>query len=361
MIYFVIGVSGSGKTACMEPLKKLLPDYAIYDFDDSGVPENADKKWRQESTEAWIKQLTAQDAPMNSCLLGQMVPGEILASPSVNKLKSFNILLLDCNDTVRIQRLKKRNTYGINQDSLNWAAWLRMHCANPRWEQHVIKQGSSTIMHFDEWDSLQSWNEKTSIKLIDTSQYSIEQVASRIASYIKSGSAEITIKPLTQNDIQPLSNAFTTEGFYKTPGLFEQYYQEQNNNKRSVWIAIDHSHHYLGYITIVWNSTYPYFSENNIPEINDLNVIPSQHQQGIGTKLLEFAENIARQQYDEIGLGVGLNEDYGPAQSLYVKRGYVPNKKGITYNCKNVIPDNQYPIDDDCLLWLTKDIRGKQL
>ena len=44
-------------------------------------------------------------------------------------------------------------------------------------------------------------------------------------------------------------------------------------------------------------------------------------------KLLAFAENIARQQYDEIGLGVGLNEDYGPAQSLYVKQGYVPNKK----------------------------------
>ena len=33
----------------------------FYDFDDIGVPENADKKWRQETTEAWIKLLLSLD------------------------------------------------------------------------------------------------------------------------------------------------------------------------------------------------------------------------------------------------------------------------------------------------------------
>ena len=213
MICFIIGASGSGKTACMEPLKELLTDYDIYDFDDIGVPEDADKKWRQESTDTWIKQLADQNTPMNSCLLGQMVPGEILASPSAYKLKDFNFILLDCNDAVRIQRLKKRATYGLNQDSLNWAAWLRMHCTDPGWEQHVIKQDSSTIMRFDEWDSLKSWNEKTSIKLIDTSQYSIEEVASRIADHINSDSIQvmkninetpITFSKANENDLEAI-------------------------------------------------------------------------------------------------------------------------------------------------------------
>jgi hypothetical protein len=46
------------------------------------------------------------------CLLGQIVLGEILASPSAAKLDGINFYLLDVSDFERIQRLKKRNTYG---------------------------------------------------------------------------------------------------------------------------------------------------------------------------------------------------------------------------------------------------------
>jgi hypothetical protein len=43
-IYFVTG--GNGKTAVMPNLKELLGDnIAVYDFDDIGVPDAADKKW----------------------------------------------------------------------------------------------------------------------------------------------------------------------------------------------------------------------------------------------------------------------------------------------------------------------------
>lgn len=45
--YFVAGANGSGKTAIMLDLKKILVDaVVVYDFDDIGVPEGADKKWR---------------------------------------------------------------------------------------------------------------------------------------------------------------------------------------------------------------------------------------------------------------------------------------------------------------------------
>ena len=43
--------SGSGETATMAALQKLLADnMKAYNFDNIGVPENADKKWRKEST-----------------------------------------------------------------------------------------------------------------------------------------------------------------------------------------------------------------------------------------------------------------------------------------------------------------------
>ena len=90
MIYFIIGASGSGKTACLEPLKNLLPEFTLYDFDDIGVPDNADKKWRQEATEKWIKKLRTDSESKDICLLGQMVPAEIVSSPSEANLHAIH-------------------------------------------------------------------------------------------------------------------------------------------------------------------------------------------------------------------------------------------------------------------------------
>jgi len=70
--YFVAGASGSGKTAIIPDLKKILGDsIAVYDFDDIGVPDGADKKWRQESTDKWLQKLLSDGK--NACLLGQIV------------------------------------------------------------------------------------------------------------------------------------------------------------------------------------------------------------------------------------------------------------------------------------------------
>lgn len=60
MIYFIIGASGSGKTACLEPLKHRLPEFAFYDFDDIGVPDNADKKWRQDRSQCGSRKSRAR-------------------------------------------------------------------------------------------------------------------------------------------------------------------------------------------------------------------------------------------------------------------------------------------------------------
>ncbi|PLX29792.1 MAG: hypothetical protein C0582_04505 [Alphaproteobacteria bacterium] len=107
-LYFIGGASGSGKTSIMEELQLLLGlDINVYDFDDIGVPDGADKKWRQETTEKWLKKLL--DTGKDSCLLGQVVLGEILACPSAVRLEGIFFCLLDVHDSERIQRLQKRN------------------------------------------------------------------------------------------------------------------------------------------------------------------------------------------------------------------------------------------------------------
>jgi hypothetical protein len=55
-----------------------------------------------------------------------------------------------------------------------------------------------------------------------------------------------------------------------------------------------------------------------------------------------------------IGIGVGLYVDYGPAQQLYVKLGYVPDGSGVTHGNKTVPPGATVRVDDDLILWSMK-------
>ena len=62
-----------------------------------------------------------------------------------------------------------------------------------------------------------------------------------------------------------------------------------------------------------------------------------------------------------VGIGVGLyaGEDggYGAAQRLYIKRGYIPDGQGVTYNYEPTMPGNSYPLDDDLVLWFLKRLK----
>lgn len=182
-LYFIGGASGSGKTSIMNELQKIVGKTAVYDFDDIGVPEGADKKWRQESTEKWLHKLLSAD--QDAYLLGQIVLGEILACPSAHKLGKVNFYLLDVSDFERIKRLKQRSTYGADQNMLNWAAWLRMHHQDPQWAQHVLKEDCWNGLDFSSWDHLKNWDSKANIKFLDTTNLSIKSVASNVASWIK--------------------------------------------------------------------------------------------------------------------------------------------------------------------------------
>jgi hypothetical protein len=83
----------------------------------------------------------------------------------------------------------------------------------------------------------------------------------------------------------------------------------------------------------------------------DLNVMPDFRKRGIGSLLLDTAEKEAATKSEVVGIGVRLyaGEDggYGAAQRLYVKRGYIPDGKGVTYNYQPTIPGNSYPLDND--------------
>ena len=182
-LYFIAGASGSGKTALIPHLEKLFGNHvSIHDFDDRGVPENADKKWRQETTEKWLQKLLRDDK--KACLIGQIILGELLACPSAKQIDNVNFCLLDVSDFERNQRLKKRNIYGADQNMLNWSAWLRMHHQDPQWMQHVIKKNSWEGLNFSSWDQLENWSNRKNSEILDTTDLTSPQVALSVYDWI---------------------------------------------------------------------------------------------------------------------------------------------------------------------------------
>lgn len=163
----------------------------------------------------------------------------------------------------------------------------------------------------------------------------------------------IEFKILTLEDIPTIVAAFSDLGWAKPASIYETYLEEQSKGERNVWVAWDEEI-FLGYVTLKWISAYESFREQQIPEIKDLNVLPKYRGQGIGAKLMEIAEKAAHQKSGSVGLSVGLTSDYGAAQRLYIKRGYVPDGQGITSHYKPAPWGEWAQLDDDLVLWLVK-------
>ena len=120
-------------------------------------------------------------------------------------------------------------------------------------------------------------------------------------------------------------------GWSKPEGYFENCYQEQQDSEIVLLVAqIDGQH--CGHVKVVWNPDYPYFCDNKIPEIQDLNVLPEYRRRGVGLRLMDKAEAIVAKTSNVVGIGVGLHPGYNAAQRMYVLRGYVPDGQGVSYN-----------------------------
>ena len=76
----------------------------------------------------------------------------------------------------------------------------------------------------------------------------------------------------------------------------DEYYDlceyENQIGKRVTLLAFVHEE--LAGVSLKYESSYPYFREQSIPEINDLNVFPEYRRNGIANSIMEEFENIVR-------------------------------------------------------------------
>ncbi len=164
------------------------------------------------------------------------------------------------------------------------------------------------------------------------------------------------IRSLHKTDIPKIVNrySFPWSTSEKTQTLWDTYYQEQEDKVRTVAV-IEKDGEILGYGSLLRKPECPFFAQRNIPEINAIWIDEAHRRKGLGKALIKWIENLASQEgYNEIGIGVGLYRDYGPAQQLYFQLGYIPEGSGITYKGESTVAGQSYPLDDDLILWLKK-------
>jgi GNAT superfamily N-acetyltransferase len=166
----------------------------------------------------------------------------------------------------------------------------------------------------------------------------------------------ILIRPMLAADPALISAAFTMQGWNKPQEQYERYWQESEQGSRLVLVA-ERDGVFAGYVTLLWQSDYEGFKSQDIPEIVDFNVLKAFQRQGVGTALMDEAERRIGERNPIAGLGVGLTPDYGPAQVLYVKRGYVPDGTGIYHNGQLLKHGGLATVDDDLVMYLTKTLR----
>ncbi|WP_098746005.1 GNAT family N-acetyltransferase [Paenibacillus sp. EZ-K15] len=166
----------------------------------------------------------------------------------------------------------------------------------------------------------------------------------------------VTLKVLDNTELKSIWKEAFQQQNIKRPDEYYDYCEYENQIGKRVTLLAFVDEELAGVSHLKYESSYPYFRDQNIPEINDLNVFPAYQRNGIANSILEEFENIVRQKMPRIGIGVGLYRDYGAAQRIYVRRDYIPDGNGIMYSNEPVVPGDMVCADDDLNLYLIKEL-----
>jgi GNAT superfamily N-acetyltransferase len=166
----------------------------------------------------------------------------------------------------------------------------------------------------------------------------------------------VSIQLLKASDIPIITVVPSFLNFHASAPYFQKLLDKQQKGEIT-FLAAHAGKIITGFLYINWQAGYPPFAEQGIPEIRDLRVLAEYRCRGVATALMDEAEKRIFEKSRFAGLGVGLYADYGPAQQMYVRRGYVPDGRGIWHKNQQVMPGHDVFVDDDLLLYFMKERR----
>ena len=163
----------------------------------------------------------------------------------------------------------------------------------------------------------------------------------------------IVIRNIIPEDAQIITNEEIAQGWDATVDKYEMRLKDQAEG-RSISLVAEYKGNVAGYINVYPNSTWGAFANQGYAEIIDFGVLEKYRKCGIGSKLMDVAEEIAFKYSEVVYLGVGLHSGYGSAQRMYIKRGYIPDGGGVWYGETVCTPYSNCCNDDDLVLYFSK-------
>ena len=103
---------------------------------------------------------------------------------------------------------------------------------------------------------------------------------------------KIKIRSMVPEDAKILFDTYLSYGWHPSIETYENYYRDQEEKKRLVFIA-EYEDRVSGQCTLALNPTEGPWRNQGYPYIEDLTVFFDVHNKGIGSKLMDAAENEA--------------------------------------------------------------------
>ena len=155
----------------------------------------------------------------------------------------------------------------------------------------------------------------------------------------------------------PALNQFAIDAHHSIEDLyFETAFQEQADQKRLIFLAFLNDD-LVGYAHLNFFPQYAPFLRLGIPEIQDIVVHPNARRQGVGEALVKACEAEAKaRSMTEVGIGVGVTSNFGSAQRLYSRMGYIPDGNGAVFDRIPIQNGDIRPVDDRLCLMLIKQL-----
>lgn len=173
-IFYITGVNGIGKTTLISQLTKKLntETFDIHDFDERGVPDNADKTWRHSETLHWT-QVGKENLSKNikTIICGFMKFPEILDALEKEEVQG-EICLLDANEQIITERIIGRyrnNPEGVADLNRAVGKTPEKFASDNVWVSSQFRDQAKEAGYF----------------IVDTSNLSPEEVGNKIADWIE--------------------------------------------------------------------------------------------------------------------------------------------------------------------------------
>ena len=146
---------------------------------------------------------------------------------------------------------------------------------------------------------------------------------------------EIFIRTMEEADVKILAEEEIKQGWGDTSDKHTMRIKDMASGISVTFVSV-YKGQVAGYVSVYYD--YEKLDGVSYPGVVDFGVLEKYRNNGIGTALMDAAENTAFKSGGRIYLG-----------------GYIPDGKGVYYNDKIAERNKEYPNDDDFFLKLYKD------